>query len=166
MAASVPDPVRQFEHAHATLTNLTFEVRELIHAEAQGSSELDGVANRTRLVGLLGVLRDELLVHFANEEEGLFPFLRRHVPAKAGIVDRLESAHDTVCGSLVRLAHTAAQQPPARSAGRSAQLVEIYERFEAAYAAHSREEAGLFDEIGSALDREQRAELAEILRGL
>jgi hypothetical protein len=76
-------------------------------------------------------------------------------------VDRLEAAHDTVCGAVVRLAHLAARDEPS-----SASLVAHYERFEDAYARHSQEEAALLAELGSTLDATQRGELAELLRGL
>jgi iron-sulfur cluster repair protein YtfE (RIC family) len=160
MAAQVSDPVRRFEHSHARLTKLTLEVREAIQAERAGNSR-----HREQLVRSLETLRDELLEHFANEEEGLFPFLRSCVPAKAEAVDRLESAHDSVCGSVLRLVHLATRVHRSPRADRRA-LLDHFERFEAAYGAHSRDEAALFDEIGRVLDERQRTELASILRGL
>jgi iron-sulfur cluster repair protein YtfE (RIC family) len=163
MAASVSDPLRQFEHSHATLTKLTLEIREMIHAEPRQGRV--GVAVRRRLVALLETLRDELLDHFANEEEGLFPFLRANVPAKARAVDKLESAHDTICGSVVRLAHLAAHDDRASRTDGTA-LRDHYERFEAAYTAHSRDEVALFGELAHSLNQTQRAELADLLRGL
>jgi iron-sulfur cluster repair protein YtfE (RIC family) len=153
------DPVRKFEHAHVELVRLALEVRDLVHAAAPGQPA------RKRLVDCLQALRDELLVHFANEEEGLFPFLRTNVPTKAETVDRLESAHDAICGSILRLAHLAAggrDSHPAPPAALSA----LYERFEATFATHSQAEAALFEELGRLLDDRQRTALAELLRGL
>ncbi len=157
------DPVRQFEHSHGRLTKLATEIREMIRAEA-GDAQPTAAA-RKQLVLRLEALRDELLQHFADEEEGLFPFLRSRAPTKTAVVDRLESAHDTVCGTLVRLAHLAANDRPALGGGRPT-LRDLYERFETAYTVHSREEASLFDELGRTLDQGQRTELAVILRGL
>lgn len=148
------DPVSRFEHSHAHLTKLVLEVRELVHG-----------GTRERLVSRLTLLSDELLRHFADEEEGLYPFLRAHVPSKAAAVDRLESGHDAVCGSVVRLAHLVSHDPRALDADRHA-VVAPFERFEAAYTAHSREEAALLEELSRTLDPRQRAQLAEILRGL
>jgi iron-sulfur cluster repair protein YtfE (RIC family) len=163
MALLASDPVRRLEHSHVHLTKLAVEIRDLVRAE--GADEEASVAARAQLVEHLEVLRDELLQHFANEEEGLFPFLRSQVPAKSEAVDRLESANATVCGSLVRLAHLAAQDRQALDAHRPALLAQ-YERFEAAYTEHSREEGGLFEELSRTLDPAQRAQLTEILRGL
>jgi iron-sulfur cluster repair protein YtfE (RIC family) len=160
---AAPDPVRQFEHSHASLTRLAQEIRELVRAQpATGRTTL---AARKKLLGRLERLRDELLHHFANEEEGLFPFVSHHLPARVDRIGRLEVAHDTICGAIVRLVQLVEFEPRALDAGR-ASVVALYERFEKAYAAHSQEEAALFEDLSRALDAGQRAELAAILHGL
>jgi iron-sulfur cluster repair protein YtfE (RIC family) len=157
------DPVGQFEHSHAALTRLALEVRGMVRARPPVGRSTAPI--RKRLTARLEQLRDELLRHFANEEEGLFPFIRAHVPAKAGAVDRLSVAHDTICGSIVRLAQLVEHDRKALGPGRAA-LLALHERFEKAYAEHSQEEASLFDALGRTLDERQRAELAKILVGL
>jgi Hemerythrin HHE cation binding domain len=97
------------------------------------------------------------------EEEGLFPFVRANLPAKAAGVDRLAVVHDTICGAVVRLTHAADTSPAGED---RAALAALYERFEAAYTLHSREEADLFAELASVLEARARADLAEVLRGL
>jgi iron-sulfur cluster repair protein YtfE (RIC family) len=159
MAVVGSDPVRQFEHSHGALTRLAFEIGQLLRAEGPTS------AIRERLVRQLELLRDELLRHFADEEEGLFPFVRRTVPAKAEAVDRLSDAHDAICGAVVRLVHLVQHDPKAQGPDRSA-LLAHYERFESAYAHHSQQERALFEELGRTLDDRGRADLTEILRGL
>ena len=156
------DPVTQFEHSHAALTRRAIEIRDLVRAEpAEG---LPAALNRKQLLAQLEHLRDELLEHFANEEEGLFPFVRSNVPEKSDAVDRLAEAHDTLCGAIVRLVHVVRRDlVPGRD---HAALVAHYGRFESAYAQHSQKEAALFEALGRALDERHRAELAEILRGL
>jgi hemerythrin-like domain-containing protein len=149
------DPVRRFEHTHGELNRLVLDVAESLRA-------LDGASAAKAwkdLVLRLATLRDELLRHFADEEEALFPFVRASVPAKTDVVERLEAAHDTLCGSVMR-AHEAAGKRQA------ALLRALHERFESSYVRHSREEAELFEGLGKALDAPQRAELAELLRGL
>jgi iron-sulfur cluster repair protein YtfE (RIC family) len=121
-----------------------------------------GGEGREQLIDRLEILREELLRHFAVEEEGLFPFLLATFPAKADAVERLASAHDTICGALVRLSHLAAREGEASTAA----LVTLYERFEGAYAKHSQDEASLFADLGRTLSGPQRAQLAELLRGL
>lgn len=157
------DPVRQFEHSHASLTKLALEIRALVRPGP--GDKPSGAPTRKRLVGRLSLLRDELLQHFANEEEGLFPFVRLNVPAKSDTVNRLAAAHDTICGAIVRLVHFVENDPKALTRGRAA-LLSHYERFEHAYAEHSQKEAALFGKLSKALNAGQRAELSEILRGL
>jgi hypothetical protein len=155
------DPVSQFEHTHGRLNRLVLEVAESLRTAATNSSA--GQASddaRKQLVSRLEGLRDELLRHFADEEEALFPFVRASVPDKATAVDRLEATHDTICGCVVRMVHVAAGGHP------QASLLAQHERFESTYVRHSREEAELFEGLGRALDDRQRVELAELLRGL
>jgi hypothetical protein len=169
MVLQISDPVRQLEHSHERLTKLTWEIRELLRAWAReaGPDAVSGTA-RAMLALRIEALKGALLEHFADEEEGLFPFLRSHVPAKAEAVARLEADHDALCGAVIRLARLASHGEPAR--GRTAQpssnLADHYERFETTYALHSRHEAALFRELESALGSTERAELARILAGL
>lgn len=163
MAAHATDPVRQFEHSHASLTELVAEIGRLVRAKPMARRSTSRLP--TQLVGRLGLLRDELLQHFADEEEGLFPFVRLNMPAKSAAVERLADAHDAICGTIVRLVHLAQHDRKGRGPSPST-LVSHYERFENAYAEHARQEAALFEELGIALDEPNRAQLAELLRGL
>jgi len=156
----VNDPVRAFEHTHEHLTKRAAEAAEIIRGAATRPLTDD---QRARLRGSLEELRDDLLQHFAVEEEGLFPFIRAQVPARAPIVERLALAHDAICGSVVRLAHAAAT---AQSEAAIHALPSLFDRFQAAYVTHSREEAELFAELGKSLEPHQREALATILRGL
>jgi iron-sulfur cluster repair protein YtfE (RIC family) len=157
------DPVRELGHSHAALNKLALEVRELVLTREGGRST--AAATRHRLLARLEVLRDELLEHFANEEEGLFPFVRKNVPTTATTIDRLLDAHDAICGAVVRLAHFVAHDSGALDTHRST-LAALYERFEHAYAAHADDEANLLEELGHALDSGQRRQLSDFLRGL
>jgi hemerythrin-like domain-containing protein len=150
------DPVRQLEHSHGHLSKLALDVAESLRTIGERAS----AKSWRQLAVRLETLRDELLRHFADEEEALFPFVRASVPEKAAAVDRLEAAHDTLCGCVVRMVHVAAGEH------HRAALLALHERFESVYARHSREEAALFDGLSRALDEHQRRELAELLRGL
>jgi iron-sulfur cluster repair protein YtfE (RIC family) len=150
------DPIRRFEHSHGRLSGLALEVATQLRATEARSSPKAWEKLGERLMQL----RDELLRHFADEEEALFPFVRACVPKKAGAVDRLQSAHDTICGCTVRMVHVAAGERHLPS------VLALYERFETAYAKHSAEENRLFEGLGILLDGAQRRELAERLRGL
>jgi iron-sulfur cluster repair protein YtfE (RIC family) len=154
----VTDPIRTFEHAHGSLTKLALAVSQELR-DATGQPRALTPDARADVIARLEVLRDELLQHFADEEEALFPFVRRAVPAKAPVVNGLEGTHDAICGAVVRLAHLAHH-------GADGQLLALYERFEAAYAEHSRAEADLFEELGRTLGGAERAELASLLDGI
>jgi iron-sulfur cluster repair protein YtfE (RIC family) len=119
-----------------------------------------GPDERDKLAVRLEALRDELLEHFANEEEALFPFLRKVASGKTADVDRLETGHDAICGAVVRLAHMVENDVQTDA------LAAAYKRFELTYGEHSRNEAELFKELGGLLDERHRVELAGLLRGL
>ncbi len=150
---SPADAVSEFEHSHGQLSELVVKLRGML---SPGTSSRDGAA----LVKLLKDLREELLLHFAREEEGLFPFVRAHVADQKNVVDRLEAAHDGICGAVVRLAHLAEREPSPSG------LRNTFERFERAYAEHGRAEGELLRTLGQRLEPTHRAELAELVRGL
>jgi iron-sulfur cluster repair protein YtfE (RIC family) len=164
MTASLRDPVRQFEHSHASLTRRAVEIREMLRVEA--STGWSPAARRKRLVEHLKALGNELLHHFAREEEGLFPFVRARLPAQSDAVDRLVEGHDVICGAILRLVHLVDGDLAVSTDVALRAISTHYERFELAYARHSQDEAALFDELGRTLNEGQRFELAEILRGL
>jgi iron-sulfur cluster repair protein YtfE (RIC family) len=157
------DPVSDLTHSHERLSSLALGLAPLVRAARSGgrigAQEWDDFAER--LTGL----REELLHHFAKEEEGLFPFVRAHVPSKAETVRRMEDAHDTICGAVVRMAHLASRSPHELGAVLPS-LLSLHERFEHAYAEHAREETELLEELGRALNERQRAELADLVQGL
>jgi iron-sulfur cluster repair protein YtfE (RIC family) len=136
---------------------LTLELAELLREGALAA----GPGAREGLPALASELRDELLEHFANEEEGLFPFIREHVPKRREAVDRLQEAHDVICGALVRFSFLAEREGELSNEAHLA-----YERFQTAYGAHSRDEADLLDDLARVLTPEQQAELEILLRGL
>lgn len=161
--AHAPDPVRKFAHSHVHLNELVLELGQLARSRVdrgRGSSRI-----RRRLVVCAAKLRDDLLGHFADEEEGLFPFVSRYLPERSAVVERLQSAHDTICGSLVRLAHLVAHDKDVFGSGHGA-LLGHYGRFVEAYAAHAKEEAAFLEGLAEGLDSTQRTALAGILRGL
>jgi iron-sulfur cluster repair protein YtfE (RIC family) len=149
------DPVSRFEHTHTRLNRLALDVAESVRRLEDGATEK--VWKET--IRRLEALRDELLQHFADEEEALFPFVRARVGARAGAVQRLEAAHDNLCGAVVR-AHAAA------CTHHKGLLTTLHRRFQDAYVEHSCQEAELFDGLGEVLDARQRAELGDLLRGL
>jgi iron-sulfur cluster repair protein YtfE (RIC family) len=149
-------PLQGFGHSHAHLGQLTRELAALLAANGSAGPEA-----HDKLSALASELRHELLEHFANEEEGLFPFIRQHFTRQADAVDRLHAAHDIICGTLVRFSFLAERDVELSNDARLA-----FERFETAYGNHSRDEAELLDEVARMLTPEQQRELEALLHGL
>jgi hypothetical protein len=152
------DPVRDFEHVHGHLTELATGVGRLLRDE-HGQPRTMSTEQRKDLLSLLERLRDDLLVHFADEEEALFPFVRQRVPSGSDTVDQLEAAHDAICGAVIRIAHLTRHRA-------DWQLITLYEHFEEVYTRHARDEAALFEDLGRRLSGADRSELASLLHGL
>ncbi len=150
------NPVLHFGHSHAHLGQLTRELAALL-----GGNGSAGAEAREKLAALASELRHELLEHFANEEEALFPFIREHFPQRSDAVDRLHAAHDIICGTLVRFSFLAERDAELSNEARLA-----FERFETAYGNHSRDEAELLENIGRSLTPAQQTELETLLHGL
>ena len=144
------DPVRELTHDHADLNRRVLELGATIAKQ----SELQALAP------LLRDLREQLFLHFAREEEGLFPLVSDWIPELADQVLAMAVAHDTICGALARMVHSASTEAdPAVFRG-------LFVRFQTAYAEHAKSELDLLQQLDSRLDTTQRAQLAELVRGL
>lgn len=152
------DPLDELSHDHRHLAELVLEVRTMLAAGEIGASE------RAELADAVGRLRDELLVHFAREEEGLFPFLHDRVEVLRQRVEALRAGHDSVCGAVSRLHYAVGHD--AASGGAPQSWQDAFARFEGLYAVHAREELSLLREVSTKLPPAARAELKAILEGL
>lgn len=146
------DPVRELTHDHADLNRRVLEVGAMI---AGRRTEPDGA-----LVAHLSELREHLFLHFAREEEGLFPFVAEELPELAEHVNAMSIAHDAICGGLARMIHMASTE------AKPIMLLNLFERFEAAYAQHATVEAELLRSLQGRLDADQLTRLAALVRGL
>lgn len=155
------DPLHELEHDHGHLTRLVFELRDQLHEAAAKDAQEAHAA----LVETIHALGEDLVEHFSREEEGLFPFVSETVPDLREHVQRLSAAHDTVCGAILRMRH-AVGEDSAAFAARIPSLLALHDRFDVAYAEHSREERALLDDLKSRLDPEARRVLASHLQGL
>ncbi len=145
------DPVLEFQHDHAELNQLVRDLGALVRGATP--------ATQTELVAQLGELREHLFLHFAREEEGLFPHVAAALPALADEVATMVTAHDAICGAVARMHHLT-------STGALEQLPALYDRFELSYTLHARSERGFLQDIGERLSPTQRAELLVLVRGL
>lgn len=150
------DPVQDLVHDHADINRRVFALGGAIRALDRDDG--DGLA--LALVTRLGELRELLFLHFAREEEGLFPFVTETVPELADQVHAMALAHDAICGGLARMYHLAAANADL------ATVLAVFDRFETTYASHAEVEAALLHTLSSRLDPAQRAQLADLVRGL
>jgi iron-sulfur cluster repair protein YtfE (RIC family) len=149
------NPVVQLEHDHTGFSQVIAALRGRLGAHPSAREKVDASA-----VSIVEALSEELLVHFAREEEGLFPYVTRAFPEVGPAIDRLLAGHDVVCGCLVRLAHLLGR-PGDREAAHA-----LFDRFERAYAEHARAEIAVLRELDARLTPEQRQEIAALVEGL
>lgn len=159
---ALSDPLDELAHDHGELSALIFEV---LHALESKTEPPPPPVEQAWLRDHLGALREALLLHFAREEEGLFPFVEQRFPEATLRVAAMVAAHDGMCGAVTRMAYLAEQgaevfprQLPTITAS--------FTRFLDGYVTHSRLETELVDELAARLDPGQRAALAELIVGL
>ncbi len=152
------DPILALDHDHVELSKLVSELDGLIARARAG----EAAAVHEDVAALLEGLREDLFLHFAQEEEGLFPYLGARLPDERGAIAAIETAHDAICGALSRMNHLASRG----LADHVEPLAALFERFAAGYAAHAREERAFLRRVGARLDDAQRAEVTELVKGL
>lgn len=150
------DPVQDLVHDHADLNRRVLALGTTIRALDR--DEGNGMA--LALVTRLGELRELLFLHFAREEEGLFPYVAETVPDLADQIQEMAVAHDAICGGLARMYHLSAAN------SEIAVITQVFTRFEAAYARHAEVEAELLGQLTARLSPEQLARLSELVHGL
>jgi iron-sulfur cluster repair protein YtfE (RIC family) len=146
------DPVLELMHDHEDLNHLVRDIGDLVRGD-------NLTAAVPALAAQLVELREHLFLHFAREEEGLFPYVAAHLTDLDDEVAAMVNAHDTVCGAVARMIHAAQAADPAPLAG-------LFERFEMSYTLHARAERTLLERLADRLSPGQRAELVLLLRGL
>jgi hemerythrin-like domain-containing protein len=153
---SASDPVANLVHDHAALHRLLME----LGAQMEALRDAPTHASSRKAVTILQELRELMFLHFAREEEGLFPFVVEAFPDLAWQVQSMAAGHDNICGGLSRLIHMLMT-----NAERVA-LFGVFERFEKAYGEHARTEARLLAAVDAEVSPAQRATLAELVSGL
>lgn len=153
------DPIEQLTHDHGHLGALVQAVAGALARIEQADELSEGAIDE--LVHGAETLRVALLEHFAREEEGLFPFVDKQVPALRPQVAGLLADHDAVIartGDLIR----AAEHTAGTGVG-YAQCVSSYDRFVEVYAGHAQSEQALLRAVDAALGAEARAALRALL---
>jgi hemerythrin-like domain-containing protein len=151
------DGVAVLEHDHLALSQRVLLLRTLFDGLSIRRVDLQALARD------VSALQDELLVHFAREEEVLFPFVVERCPDLSDDVARLNAEHDAVCGGLERLRFLAESETSLRL---DANLLATFDRFERTYAEHAREELALLRTVAARLTGVERQQIAELVRGI
>jgi hypothetical protein len=155
-AVSAPaDPLSSLEHEHGSLSRRVEELRQLVpSAAAEGEA-------RERLIVALSATLEDMMAHFAEEEEGLFPALARLRPDLGKRLDELCASHDRLCGvasRILALARDAEIGPEHVD-----RVVALFRRFDEHYALHARDESQFLRELGQQLSVEERREITRHL---
>lgn len=150
----MPDSVQDLAHDHREINRQVFAVGALLLATEREPAKFAALA------AALSGLHDLLFSHFAQEEEGLFPFLAETFPELAPGVHDMIAAHDRICGALTRALYLANQATHVTA------IRAMYERFELAYSSHASKEATLLHELDARLSPDQRATLTGLLADL
>ena len=102
----------------------------------------------------LEAFREELLEHFAREQEGAFPFIAQRLPSEQARVDELVAQHDRIAEAINEVVKDLNAADPAQGiANWSSALA----RFDALYAEHSKTEVAFFSDVTAALGADGNA---------
>jgi hypothetical protein len=150
------DPLEAFEHDHRALNEAVLGLGPLLAQLERGDQEGAGA----ELVERLTTLRDDLFLHFAREEEALFPYLGELAPDLEPAITELIGMHDEICGAAARMLHVAGED--VRLGG----LLPLFDRFELAYAQHAQAERRLLEMATQRLSEDERSNLAARVAGI
>lgn len=154
------DAIAELTHDHSQLSALVIAVGSVLQRVQSEPSTMHDVVDE--LGGRAELLREGLLAHFAREEEALFPFVDRQLPALKDRIRGLIADHDAVVRAAAELARAATQMNANAESG-VAQCVSSFESFEQIYAEHAKMEHTFLADVDAALDDEARATLRTVL---
>lgn len=140
-------PLQELAHDHRELNGLLVAVHEAIARIEKGTSKLEDELHE--MTDGLEAFREELLEHFAREQEGAFPWLANRLPHERARVDELIAQHDHIAESLNSVIHDLGK--PGQTATTST-WSQALARFESLYAEHSKTELAFFNDITAALE--------------
>lgn len=154
---SSEDPIAELSHDHSHLGALVQAVRSTLGSVER--AECSWESARTELEDGGEALREGLLVHFAREEEALFPFVEARLPALSAQVAALLADHDSVIAQAVELCRLIGTE----SGSGSESAPSAFARFEQTYGAHAQSERAFLVDVDALLDHSARAELRALL---
>lgn len=142
--------------------------RARITSLAQRVTELAGRASEESVKPLLEAaiidLREALLMHFAKEQEGLFPFVIANAQGMEKSVARLAKEHEALSAAVVRVEQVVHRKTRSRNGAEP--LDTALKRFNALYTNYAPTETRFLRRVDARLDDGQRLDLATLVRGL
>lgn len=153
-------PLLKLEHDHLHLSRVVADVRCNLQATVRG--ERSAEALHELLLIFLEISYEDLFEHFNREEEALFPWIVEQVPEMSATIDRLENAHDRMCGVILRMQQLISQGPAAITEHLD-KFLALFGRFDAYFIQHAEDERALLDKLREILSDAQRATIAELL---
>lgn len=149
-------PLQELAHDHRELSGLLVAVHEALTRIEKGTSKLEDELHE--MGDGLEAFREELLEHFAREQEGAFPYVASRLPNERARVDELVAQHDRIAEALNAVVADLGTAPDL------AKWSQALAQFDSLYAEHSKTEVAFFKDVTAALDAD--AEATEKLRGL
>lgn len=145
-------PLQELAHDHRELSGLLVAVHEALARIEKGASRLEDELHE--MTDGLEAFREELLEHFAREQEGAFPFIAQRLPSEQTRVDELVAQHDRIAetiNAVVKDLHAA--EPAQGITSWSSALA----RFDVLYAEHTKTELAFFRDVTAALSGDDAA---------
>jgi hemerythrin-like domain-containing protein len=147
----VIDPLQELAHDHRELNELLIAIHGALSRVSQRESTLDDELHEIR--DGVEAFRDALLVHFAREQEALFPFVVAHLPAVRDQADAIIVEHESVANSLTELV----KEMSSLDTDKLASWLPLLSRSEQLYSAHSQSELKFLEEVSKALADDPKA---------
>ena len=105
----------------------------------------------------LEAFREELLEHFAREQEGAFPFVAQRLPSEQERVDELVAQHDRIAEAINAVVKDLHRADPTQPSPAIAAWSSALARFDALYAEHTKTEVAFFSDVTAALGGDEAA---------
>lgn len=152
------DPIGELSHDHSALSALLLAVRDVLQRSGIGVEPHDAVELRDGVEAL----RDEMLLHFAKEEEALLPFVIERFASMRQRAEALRTDHEAVCRSAEELLRASERALAASQA--LADCRASLRALEELYTKHTQSELALLRDVDELLDEGARAQLRTLVR--
>jgi len=140
-------PLQELAHDHRELSGLLVAVHEALARIENGASKLEDELHE--MTDGLEAFREELLEHFAREQEGAFPWVANRLPQERTRVDELVAQHDRIAESI-----NAAVTDLRKNEPDFAKWSQALAHFDELYAEHSKTEVAFFKDVTAALEND------------